>query len=85
MEYVITPAVVVSTMGILMHDIVSGLFDIAGAPWWNSPVTWWAVFYVVFVWINIVGIDPGHPIRHLVLSGDRGATARRRGVPRPQA
>jgi ethanolamine permease len=57
MEYVITPAVVVSSMGVLMHDIVAGLFDIAGAPWWNSPVTWWAVFYVVFVWINIVGIE----------------------------
>jgi ethanolamine permease len=57
MEYVITPAVVVGSMGFLMHDIVAGLFDIAGAPWWNSPVTWWAVFYVVFVWINIVGIE----------------------------
>jgi ethanolamine permease len=57
MEYVITPAVVVSAMGLLMHDIVAGLFDIVGSPWWNSPVTWWAVFYVVFVWINIVGIE----------------------------
>jgi ethanolamine permease len=57
MEYVITPAVVVGSMGFLMHDIVAGLFNIAGAPWWNSPVTWWAVFYVVFVWINIVGIE----------------------------
>ena len=49
MEYVITPAVVVGAMGFLMHDIMAGLFDIAGSPWWNSPVTWWAVFYVVFV------------------------------------
>jgi ethanolamine permease len=57
MEYVITPAVVVGAMGFLMHDIVTGLFDITGGPWWNSPVTWWAVFYVVFVWINIVGIE----------------------------
>jgi ethanolamine permease len=57
MEYVITPAVVVGAMGFLMHDIVAGLFDITGGPWWNSPVTWWAVFYVVFVWINIVGIE----------------------------
>jgi ethanolamine permease len=57
MEYVITPAVVVGAMGFLMHDIVGGLFNLAGAPWWNSPVTWWAVFYVVFVWINIVGIE----------------------------
>jgi len=57
MEYVITPAVVVGAMGFLMHDIVVGLFDLATNPWWNSPVTWWAVFYVVFVWINIVGIE----------------------------
>jgi len=56
MEYVITPAVVVGAMGFLMHDVVKGLFDIVGEPWWNSPVTWWAVFYVVFVAINIVGI-----------------------------
>jgi ethanolamine permease len=48
--------VVVGAMGFLMHDIVAGLFDIAGAPFWNSPVTWWAVFYVVFVAINVVGI-----------------------------
>ncbi len=57
MEYVITPAVVVGAMGFLMHDIFVGLFDIAGQPWWNSPVTWWAVFYVIFVAINIVGIE----------------------------
>jgi len=57
MEYVITPAVVVGAMGFLMHDIVKGLFNIAGEPWLNSPVTWWAVFYVLFVWINIVGIE----------------------------
>jgi ethanolamine permease len=57
MEYVITPAVVVSAMGALMNQIVAGLFDITGSPWWNSPVTWWAVFYVVFVWINVVGIE----------------------------
>jgi ethanolamine permease len=57
MEYVITPAVVVGAMGFYMHDIVAALFDIAGAPFWNSPVTWWAVFYVVFVAINIVGIE----------------------------
>src|SRR5216117_1977786 len=57
MEYVITPAVVVGAMGFLMHDIIVDLFNIAAEPWWNSPVTWWAVFYVVFVWINIVGIE----------------------------
>jgi ethanolamine permease len=57
MEYVITPAVVVSAMGFLMHDIMAGLFDIAGEPWWNSVVTWMAVFYVIFVGINVIGIE----------------------------
>jgi ethanolamine permease len=57
MEYVITPAVVVGAMGFLMHDIVKDLFNLASEPWWNSPITWWFVFYVVFVWINIVGIE----------------------------
>jgi ethanolamine permease len=55
MEYVITPAVVVSAMGFLSHDIV---FELAGADgWWNSPVLWAAVFYIIFVGINIVGIE----------------------------
>jgi ethanolamine permease len=57
MEYVITPAVVVGAMGFLMHDIVKDLFNFTGEPWWNSPVTWWAVFYLLFVLINIMGIE----------------------------
>jgi ethanolamine permease len=57
MEYVITPAVVVSAMGLLMQDLVTGLFNVVGEPWWNSLVVWWAVFYVVFVAINIIGIE----------------------------
>jgi len=55
MEYVITPAVVVGAMGFLSHDIV---FDLTGADgWWNSPVLWWAVYYIIFVGINIMGIE----------------------------
>jgi ethanolamine permease len=55
MEYVITPAVVVGAMGFLSHDIV---FDLTGADgWWNSPVLWWAIFYIIFVGINILGIE----------------------------
>jgi ethanolamine permease len=57
MEYVITPAVVVGAIGLLMQEIVAGLFDITGDPWWNSLPMWWAVFYVVFVGINIIGIE----------------------------
>jgi ethanolamine permease len=29
---------------------------VTGSPWWNSPITWWAVFYIVFVGINYIGI-----------------------------
>lgn len=57
MEYVITPAVVVGAIGLLMQEIVTGLFDLTSDPWWNSLPVWWAIFYVIFVWINIVGIE----------------------------
>jgi ethanolamine permease len=67
MEYVITPAVVVGAMGLLAQTIVTGLFEVGGkiAPdgsltniaWWNSLPVWWALFYVIFVSINIVGIE----------------------------
>jgi ethanolamine permease len=66
MEYVITPAVVVGAIGLLMQEIVVGLFNagghfqggvVVGATWWNSLPFWWAVFYVIFVGINIVGIE----------------------------
>jgi len=67
MEYVITPAVVVGAMGLLMQQIVVGLFEIGGSfaadgsieaiAWWNSLPFWWAVFYVIFVGINIIGIE----------------------------
>ena len=67
MEYVITPAVVVGAMGLLMQQIVVGLFEVGGSfaadgsitgiAWWNSLPFWWAVFYVIFVGINIIGIE----------------------------
>ncbi len=57
MEYVITPAVVVGAMGFLMHDVMAGLLNTTGEPWWNSYVTWTLVFYVLFVGLNIVGIE----------------------------
>jgi ethanolamine permease len=66
MEYVITPAVVVGAMGLLMQQIVVGLFSagghfeaglVVGATWWNSLPFWWAVFYIIFVGINIIGIE----------------------------
>jgi ethanolamine permease len=33
------------------------IFNIASDPWWNSEPFWWAVFYVIFVGINVVGIE----------------------------
>jgi ethanolamine permease len=67
MEYVITPAVVVGAMGLLWQQIMVGLFEVGGTfaadgsvvdiAWWNSLPFWWAVFYVIFVGINIVGIE----------------------------
>src|SRR5438034_1200741 len=66
MEYVITPAVVAGAMALLMQTIVTGLFDIGGTfvdgkvtdiAWWNSLPVWMAVFYIIFVWINYVGIE----------------------------
>jgi ethanolamine permease len=56
MEYVITPAVVVGAMGFLMQAIVKSLFNVSGDPFWNSVVTWFIVFYAIFVAINIMGI-----------------------------
>jgi ethanolamine permease len=66
MEYVITPAVVAGAMALLMQTIVTGLFDVGGTfvegkltdiAWWNSLPVWMAVFYIIFVWINYVGIE----------------------------
>jgi ethanolamine permease len=57
MEYVITPAVVVGAMGLLMQALVIDMFDVTGDPWWNSEPFWWAVFYIIFVGINVIGIE----------------------------
>jgi ethanolamine permease len=67
MEYVITPAVVVGAMGLLMQTVVVGLFEVGGTfdaageltniAWWNSLPFWWAVFYIIFVGVNIIGIE----------------------------
>jgi ethanolamine permease len=57
MEYVITPAVVVGAMGLLMQALVIDMFDVTGDPWWNSEPFWWAVFYVIFVGVNVIGIE----------------------------
>ena len=57
MEYVITPAVVVGAIGLLMQSLVVEMFNVTGDPWWNSEPFWWAIFYVIFVGINVIGIE----------------------------
>ena len=59
MEYVITPAVVVVSIGAYMQVIMTELFDLNAdaQPFWNTPPFWWAVFFIAFVWLNIAGIE----------------------------
>jgi ethanolamine permease len=56
-EYVITTAVVGAAIALLAQATVGDLFNITGDPWYNSEPFWWAVFYVVFLAINISGIE----------------------------
>ena len=56
MEYVITPAVVVVSIGAYMQAIMRRCSSRPAQPFWNTPF-WWAVFYVVFVGMNIIGIE----------------------------
>ena len=56
-EYVITTAVVGGAIALLAQSTVADLFDITGDPFWNSEPFWWAVFYIVFLAINISGVE----------------------------
>src|ERR671938_1534924 len=51
-EYVVTPAVIVTFIGSYMQTIFNDLFG------WNiaQPV-WWLIFYVIFVGLNIIGVE----------------------------
>jgi ethanolamine permease len=51
-EYVVTPAVIVFGIGGYMQSIFIDLFSVDIAPW-----IWWAIFYVVFLLLNIEGIE----------------------------
>jgi ethanolamine permease len=51
-EYVVTPAVIVFGIGSYMQSIFIDLFDVNIATW-----IWWAIFYVVFLLLNIAGIE----------------------------
>jgi ethanolamine permease len=51
-EYVVTPAVIVFGIGSYMQSIFIDLFDVDIATW-----IWWAIFYALFVALNVVGIE----------------------------
>jgi ethanolamine permease len=51
-EYVITPAVIVVGIGSYMDSISDDLFGFEMA----QPL-WWAVFYVIFVGLNYIGVE----------------------------
>ncbi len=51
-EYVITPAVIVVGIGSYMSSISDDLFGFTMA----DPI-WWAIFYVIFVGLNYVGVE----------------------------
>jgi ethanolamine permease len=51
-EYVVTPAVIVVGIGAYMQSIFDSLFGVNIA----QPI-WWLIFYVIFVGLNILGIE----------------------------
>jgi ethanolamine permease len=51
-EYVVTPAVVVVGIAGYMQSIFNDLFG-----WDISQPIWWAIFYLIFVGLNIVGVE----------------------------
>ena len=51
-EYVITPAVIVVGIGSYMSSIADDLFGFDLA----DPI-WWAIFYVIFVGLNFIGVE----------------------------
>src|ERR671911_264979 len=51
-EYVITPAVIVVGIGSYMSTIADDLFGFDLA----DPI-WWAIFYVLFVGLNFIGVE----------------------------
>jgi ethanolamine permease len=51
-EYIVTPAVIVTFIGSYMQSIVDILFHVV-IP---LPV-WWLIFYVIFVGLNLIGIE----------------------------
>jgi ethanolamine permease len=51
-EYVVTPAVIVTFAASYLQSIFNSWFDWSPATW-----VWWAILYVVFVGLNVVGVE----------------------------
>jgi ethanolamine permease len=51
-EYIVTPAVIVTFIGQYMDSIVSDLFGFS----LPQPI-WWLIFYAIFLVLNLVGIE----------------------------
>lgn len=51
-EYVVTPAVVVTFIGSYMQTIFDDLFGVN-----ISQPVWWIIFYAIFVLLNLVGVE----------------------------
>ncbi len=51
-EYIVTPAVIVTFIGSYMESIVDDLFGLSIA----QPI-WWLIFYIIFLALNLIGIE----------------------------
>jgi ethanolamine permease len=51
-EYIVTPAVIVTFIGSYMQSIVDDLFGVQIA----QPI-WWLIFYAIFLVLNLIGIE----------------------------
>ena len=51
-EYIVTPAVIVTFIGSYMQSIVNDLFGVS-----ISQPVWWLIFYVIFLALNLIGIE----------------------------
>jgi ethanolamine permease len=51
-EYVVTPAVIVTFAASYLQSIFNSWFDWSPATW-----VWWLILYIVFVGLNVVGVE----------------------------
>ena len=51
-EYVVTPAVIVTFAASYLESIFNSWFDWSPATW-----VWWAILYVIFVGLNVIGVE----------------------------